>query len=195
MAGKALASAATRPSLVRSFGYVVGPAYGLLLDRAGGSWRPAALRNRALPDLLAARIGMPKAANGEGYGEATIRREEAERAKTLAEKLAILRSRLVDGPTVTIPLVEMSISFNPNTLTPLPGFGSSYAGASVQDRWGKLEAKGPVLLNGDWSRIVLPGPARIDGNRLIGPDWEIDLASKANFDAANPNRATLTISR
>src|SRR5438045_5967100 len=47
-----LDSLTLRPSLIRSFGYVVGPAYGMLLDRISSDWRRAALNGRPLPELL-----------------------------------------------------------------------------------------------------------------------------------------------
>jgi hypothetical protein len=47
-----LSNQAKVPSLVRSFAYATGPAYGLLLDRYRPDWRTALQTGQTLPELL-----------------------------------------------------------------------------------------------------------------------------------------------
>jgi hypothetical protein len=185
-----LESAGSRPSLVRSLGYVVGPAYGQLLDRTGRAWRAAALRGKPLPDLLAAALKLrPRAlVASDRYGGAKIVAEETARAAKNAKQKAKLTAELIDGPTVTFPFDKMNIDFNPNTLFALGPAGTVYSGkTNVRDSWGSLTATGDVLLPSDWSYGRVPGPAKVEGQRISGPGWSADLsAGYSAVPAARP---------
>lgn len=179
VAVKNLESATERPSLIRSFGYVVGPAYGLLLDRVARSWRPAALKGEPLPELLRRSLGGTTAskASGAAYGGDRIIAEETARDEKIQQRRSELSAKLVTGPTVTFPFQKMSIDFNPNTLFSLGEAGTVYSQAvSIRDVWGSLRATGDVLLSPDWTFARLPGPARIAGRTVTGPSWSAELA-------------------
>ncbi|MEO7277660.1 MAG: hypothetical protein ABIW33_06525 [Sphingomicrobium sp.] len=168
-----------RPSLIRSFGYVVGPAYGLLLDRTNQRWRTAALKGEPMPDLLANALGgrvrqQPAMAR---YGGARIAAEETARDSKIQARKSELTARLVDGPTVTFAFESMNIDFNPNTVFALGDAGNVYSQATkIRDHWGALSATGELLLSPDWKFARAPGPARIDGRTVSGPGWSAELA-------------------
>ncbi|MEO6225982.1 MAG: hypothetical protein ABIO80_09065 [Sphingomicrobium sp.] len=176
---KRLDGAADRPSLIRSFGYVVGPAYGLLLDRTTNGWRRAALKGEAVPDLLAKAIGgkvRPQTAMAR-YGGARIVAEETARDATIQARKTELTARLVDGPTVTFAFESMNIEFNPNTVFALGSAGNVYSQATnIRDHWGALTATGELLLSPDWKFARVPGPAKIEGRTITGPGWSAELA-------------------
>jgi hypothetical protein len=186
---KRLDSATARPSLIRSFGYVVGPAYGLLLDRTHAGWRSAALKGEALPALLAARIGGPsRTVTGGAYDQPTIVEEENARDLQIQQRRAALLAEFEQAPTVTFPFEAMNIEFDPNSLFSLGEKGSVYSRATtIRDKWGAFHSTSDVLLASDWSYARLPGPATADGATLSGPGWSAELAS--GYSAAAEGRA------
>lgn len=186
---KALDTVNTRPSLIRSWGYVVGPAYGLLLDRTGRPWRKAALEGEPLPAMLAAAIGTHPALTKPlaRYGAPAILAEETARDVKLQQRSAELTATLVSGPTVTFPFQKMSIDFDPNTLFALGDAGTAYSRATrIRDAWGIVTATGDLLISPNWSFARVAGPARAEGSRLSGPGWTAELA--AGFKAVPGER-------
>ncbi len=165
-------------SLIRSLGYVVGPAYGVLLDRSGRPWREAALNGRPLPVLLAESLaevpGTPRA--DIDYGEKAIVAEETERERAAQERRAALTAAFVTGPVVTIPFVDMRIEFNPGTLFALGDQGTVYRTGTIRDVWGTLSVTGNVLLDANWSMARVPGPANVASDAVTGPGWSLTLA-------------------
>lgn len=179
MAIRDLDGATERASLIRSFGYVVGPAYGLLLDRTGRNWRPAALKGRPMPELLQTALAGPVSPKlaGTQYGGAQIVSEETARDAKIQRRRAELTAELIDGPTVTFPFEKMSIDFNPNTLFSLGEAGTVYSqSTTIRDAWGWFKATGDVLLSPDWKFARLRGPAKMEGRTISGPGWSAELA-------------------
>lgn len=163
-----------RTSLIRSFGYVVGPAYGLLLDRSGHDWRQAALAETPLPDLLQKALGEPlrREPDMQAYGAAAIIAEETDRDRGIQQRREQLTARLVEGPTVTFPAEAMQIEFDSNTLFSLGSEGTVYSREfKVRDGWGELRGSGDVLISRSWDLARVPGPATVAGDRLSGPGW------------------------
>lgn len=188
LAIKRLDSGTERASLIRSFGYVVGPAYGLLLDRTGMPWRQAALTGGPLPELLAKALGAPEKleANLAAYGAPTIIAEESARDEQIRQRREALTAALVDGPTVMFPFKQMQIDFDPNSLFALDEEGTVYRGAtSIRDSWGELKATENVLISPNWSFARVPGPATSDGQRISGPGWSAILAPGHELTAGN----------
>ncbi|MEO7634364.1 MAG: hypothetical protein ABIS38_01810 [Sphingomicrobium sp.] len=179
VAVKRLDEGAARPSLIRSFGYVVGPAYGILLDEAGSKdWRKAAISGRPLPDLLQRSLGIHAAgaAIRQRYGGKAIIAEETARDVQIQQRRGQLTAALVDGPNVTFPFEKMGIDFNPNTLFSLGDQGTVYGQATtVRDTWGVLKATGDILISSSWSYARVAGPAKIDGRIVSGPGWSAEL--------------------
>jgi hypothetical protein len=170
---------AQRASLIRSFGYVVGPAYGLLLDRTGRTWRKAALAGTPLPELLRSAIGAGSTlhADMQAYGGGAILAEETRRDVETQERRRTLTAHLVDGPTVTFPAQEMQLEFDSNTLFSLGSEGTVYSREfKVRDRWGELQGTGDVLISPNWNLARLRGPAIVSGNQLSGPGWVATVA-------------------
>jgi hypothetical protein len=177
-------------SFVRSFAYATGPAYGLLLDRYAPGWR-AEIRKQPRFDMLlghAAAIKLPtdvhQAAEERAlaYDGPTLRAAEIRRDAARQQVLAAYRKKFVEGPTVRIPLVDMSIQFNPTNLQPLDELGTVYPTVRITDKWGVLEVSNGALLSQKWTSVTLSGPLTVSGNKLTGDGWTVEL--KPGWSAA-----------
>jgi hypothetical protein len=176
-ASKRLETGADRQSLIRSFGYVVGPAYGLLLDRTGVEWRKAALEGTPIPELLAKVISPSRRVSGAQYGKAAIVAEETARSERIEQRRRALTAELIVGPTVTFPGSHLQLEFDSNTLFSLGDAGTVYSrDTSVHGSWGVLRVSGDVLLAPDWSFARVAGPGEMNGQSLTGPGWSIELS-------------------
>jgi hypothetical protein len=175
-----------RSSLVRSFAYASGPAYGLLLDESDVDWRKTlspesdlgvilgkAYQTRASPldeslALLAARE----------YGGEEVIAAETTRARKREVELADMRRRFIEGPVLVFPVLDQfSFGFNPNGLVPLNESSTVYRSLRVSDRWGVLDANSGMIIreNGLIKRVVAPAPRNTTGNTLSGHDWKLEL--------------------
>ncbi len=174
-----LDTATGRGSLIRSFGYVVGPAYGLLLDRVGKPWRRAALDGKALPAILSASLGMSGSTAPDlvSYDAPAIIAQENERAETIRRRTEALTTSLVTGPVVTFRFERMKIEFDPDSLFALGEEGTVYTrSTTIRDSWGELRASGNVLISPSWKFARVPGPATQHGSTVNGPGWTAILA-------------------
>ncbi len=180
LAVERLRSMTERPSFVRTLGYIVGPAYGLLLDRAGEDWRAATRGGGGCPPmLLQEAIGRSTGdarARAARYGFATVAADEERRETAHREVVARYRETFVAGPVLLVPFEDMRISFNPSRMTALPPLGTVYGTGRVQDAWGHVAVDGDFLVSADWKSMRLPGPVSIDGDTVSGPGWTLSLA-------------------
>jgi hypothetical protein len=177
-AGKLLAS--KEKTWVRSFPYVSGPAYGLLLDEFAPGWRAKLTAQSDLPTLLAAALpkgaAVDAVARAKRYGEAELRLAETERAAENEAVRKAYRAKLVDGPVLVLPNLgqHFNVSFDPRELVPLDEAGTVYPTITVSDDWGSLTVSEGALMAPDWQRVFVPAPA--DGKALAGAGWKLDLA-------------------
>lgn len=176
-----------RPTFVRSFAYVSGPAYGVLLDAAGAHWRKGltpqddmgerlqrALALKLSPDL---RVRAEKQASQ--YGGAALGLAESEREAARQKRMAEYRKQLVDGPVLLIPLTpKASVSFNPNNLVSLDGVGTVYPTATVGDEWGRLEVSNGALMireGGRMTKVYVSSPSSLNARPITGDGWRLEL--------------------
>ncbi|HEX8898583.1 MAG TPA: hypothetical protein VF751_07795 [Chthoniobacterales bacterium] len=184
--GDELKEAPTKKTFVRSFAYATGPAYGLLLDDTGGGWRQVVRSRRDLAELLLERTGttLPEkieaAANecAPKYGSAELAANEDRREQNRRDLVKSYRARLIDGPTLLIPLQKMNMQFDPGNLVPLDSLGTVYPNIRIVDNWGILTvSKGGALLSADFSRVTVPAPAKIVPPLIEGDGWTLRLNS------------------
>ena len=172
-----------RPSFVRSFAYVSGPAYGILLDEAAGDWRKNLKQEVDLGNILAKAIALElpgdvKAAALKGaqyYGGDELRAAEQAREDRRQKALAGYRARLVDGPVLIIPLRKMQVQLDPNNLVPMEGLGTVYPTARVSDVWGILTASKGALMAPDWTKVTVSVPTLIEARKIEGDGWKLEL--------------------
>jgi hypothetical protein len=179
----ALAQMDTAAHFERSFAYQTGPAYGLLLDELSPAWRSGLLPRDDLPSRLALALGrrgdasVSAVTRGATYGLAAVRRDETTRLATRAKRVKAMRSRFVTGPTLTLPLAEIKLGFDPGQVETLDSVGTIYGSLRLTDRWGILQCDGSGGLIGlDFQQAVVPAPADTVGRRLTGPGWILELS-------------------
>ena len=176
-----LANGEAGESFVRTFAYMSGPAYGLLLDAASPGWPrkvrasddPAVLLMRA----LAIQPAADAAAAAARYGGAELRAAEERREQQRQARIAELRRRFVDGPVLVMP-GGGSGSFDSRGAVVIPDVGTIYFGPYRQSGpWGALEADKGVLITSDGRARRLPAPVRGDGTTISGDGWTFTAAA------------------
>jgi hypothetical protein len=177
-AGKLLSS--KEKTWVRSFPYVSGPAYGLLLDDLAPGWRAKLTVKSDLSVVLAAALpkgaAVDAVAHAKRYGEAELRLIETERAAANEAVRKAYRAKLVDGPVLVLPNLgqHFNVSFDPREVVPLDEAGTVYPTITVSDDWGSLAVKEGALLSPDWQRINVSAPA--SSTERAGAGWTLTLA-------------------
>jgi hypothetical protein len=168
-----LANAEKSESFARAFAYTSGPAWGALIEMKNQRWTRSVKASDDLSDLARSAwwiLGTP--ARGH-YGDQAVRAEEEARAAKKRELLARLRARFVEGPVLTIPLVTMNFTFDPNNVQPLEGHGTVYPALEVRDVWGKIVVTGGgALISPDYSKLIVS--ANGEGYTLtLNEGWKI----------------------
>jgi len=166
----------------RMFAYASGPAYGLLLDDAAPGWREGLTAESDLGALLGAAVGFTAPADpvavfartAAAYDGRAVAEEELAAHEARASLISRWSDRLVAGPVLRLPLENIRVSFDPNTLQPLPPHGVVYPTATLSDVWGVLTVTDGALIDGDWSAATVTAPA--DADSLTGDGWSLDLA-------------------
>jgi hypothetical protein len=169
----------TRPPYARSFAYLTGPAYGLLLDDAAPGWPLRVRRGTDLSVLLQEAYELPapldrdarRAASKLGGAE-LLRLEEAEERGRKRHIEEIWRT-FVRGPTLKVP-AGFRLQFNPSNTENIEGLGVYHLTATYMGDWGVLEATQGSLRSRDRSGARVPAPK--DPNALSGPGWRLELA-------------------
>src|SRR5262249_51699429 len=168
-----------------SFAYLSGPAYGLLLDAAGGDWRSGLKPKDDLGFRAQAAFGLSTAQlsadeleqRAERYEGALLRRGEARREQARQERQAKLRARFVDGPVLILPLRNAQFSFDPNGAQPLGDHGTVYSVLQISDSWGTLKASSGALMAPDFQKAVVPSPSDTTSRPVKGDGWALHLRS------------------
>ena len=177
-------------SFTRSFAYMTGAAYGLLLDDFAAGWRGeldaasdlAAMLRDALADEPPGDLVAAADERSEAYQGWIVAADEERRAAALERKLAAYRARLVDAPVLRLPFAgRRQISFKSPDLTMLPGEGRVYERVDVATAWGTLRVESGGALshlepNGTPTDIVVPAPADPLARPVTGAGWTLELA-------------------
>jgi len=171
------------PTLVSSFAYWSGPAYGLLLDQTGTDWKTNLSADSDFGDLLksAYAIEMPDSpaafteSRSEVYDGAALLASETAREEKKNRELAGYRQRFVDGPVLILPLVQISIQYDPNGLVPLDDLGTVYPTIFIADLWGRITVSNGALLSSDWRSLRVAAPANPDARPLQESGWSLEL--------------------
>ena len=185
-----LGSAADDSSFSRSFAYVSGPAYGMLLDLASASWRKGLTAKSDLGELLrqAYAISLPQdimtAANARAaeYDGGALRWSETRQAEERQAALDAYKKRLIDGPVLRLQVLEkFDFSFDPNHVIPLDENTAIYPTLRVTDVWGVLEVSDGALMKRDQGKFVgvaveAPKDAVGKSGVVEGPGWKLTLS-------------------
>ena len=173
-------------AFARSFGYAVGPALGLLLDRYSPGWRKAIREADSLDSMLISALKFEVPGNLQSlakeraalYGYRAVASAEKEREQTHQAFLGELQKKFLQGPTLDFPKApEMTRNFNPQTLVPFPPYGTFYPSGKFAANWGKVEVEsGGALLAPDNRSLRLPAPSDINARPVRGDGWTLHLA-------------------
>jgi hypothetical protein len=166
-------------SFVRSFAYMSGPPYGLLLDASSPGWTR---RVRATDDLgtlvmraFAVQPAADVTASAIRYGGGEIRASEQKRDQERQERLAELRRLFVDGPVLLLP--GGSHSYDTRGAFVIPDVGTVYFGPfRASGNWGTLEAEKGVLVASDGRSRRVSAPVWRDDGTFTGDGWTFKVA-------------------
>jgi hypothetical protein len=183
-----LRNAAPGSSFVRSFAYASGPAYGVLLDESGKTWRKTLSPTSDFGALLASayhvtvagrRVGESAAlAAARAYDGDAVIAAETQRATRMEKNIADMRRRFVDGPVLVLPAAgNINFGFDPNGVVALNESSVIYRPLHASDGWGLLEASAAMIVreNGSIRRVVVPAPTNTVGDKLSGEGWKLQL--------------------
>lgn len=174
------------PTFARSFAYITGPLYGMLLTQRQPGWQVGFSARDNLPGRMVAAYGLhiPLVVKKEmvsvkgAYNEPVIRQQEAVREKERLIKTKGYVATLVQGPLLMFPLgKKMNFSFNPSRLFPLGEYGTVYPFMTMTDEWGRLEVTGDARMK-DWRMlfVALPAGTAMEGKTIKTTEWELTLA-------------------
>ena len=178
-----LKSGERRKSFVRSFAYVSGPAYGILLDGTGKQWRKGlrpmddlgVLLQKSLSIKLPENIKQEAARASVNYDGGALIASETERDNNRRRAIALYRAKLVDGPVLAISLRNMRMQFDPNNLQPFDSLGTVYPDIRIVDDWGILTASKGALMNPTFTRVTVSAPDNTGAQPLQGDGWTLKL--------------------
>jgi hypothetical protein len=206
LAVSGLRNARDRPSFVRSFAYVSGPAYGELLDESKISWRQqirveddfGSLLERVMVLKLPPATRMEVMKRSTAYDGDALIAAETQREALHQQKLNQYRARFFENPVLILPVTnKFRFSFDPNNLMPLDESATVYPTLWVSDSWGVLDcSQGALLLreNGRVAEIRIPLPKDVDSLPLRGEGWTLELSVGWKMEPG-PRKGDLRLSR
>jgi hypothetical protein len=173
-------------TLVRSFAYLSGPGYGLLLDEHAPGWRQRLKADTDLGEQLriALNIELPRALPAHArdcitkYNAQPLVAAERSREEKRIEQQRQLKALLIDGPILVLPLGQMQMSFDPGRNVPVEAVGTVYGNLVVSDSWGKLSSTGKAMITLDYKQLIVPVDADFDPSHPQGADWSLELAKE-----------------
>lgn len=173
-----------KEDLVRNYAYLSGVMLGYLLDKSGNDWRRQINGNSDLGLMLqsAYNINLPsnmdmhfqESKDNYAYDEIISFEDRRDSIKTIKRRQLV---ELFTHNIKKLPLKNMQISFDPNSVVPLEGIGNIYGKARIIDNWGILETidDGVVLISNDWKTVIIPYADRVvtKGNVEETDKWKL----------------------
>jgi hypothetical protein len=184
---KRLEDAKNWPTFVRSFFYLSGPLYGILLDETGADWRKDLKSEDDLGLLLQKSLSIQLPENlkdeaekrSKNYECDALWAPETQREKNRRNRMAEYRARLVEGPVLILPLTgRVNYAFDTSNLLPLEGHGTVCPTLRMTAAWGILNvSKGALMTREDrgTSKVHVRAPADLNLRPLQGDGWTLEL--------------------
>jgi len=181
-----------RPPYSRTFAYLSGPAYGLLLDDVSPGWPLHVNRGTDISVLLQEAYQIPAPTErdarraAERLGGAELRKREEAEEKRRQQHIELIKTLFVQGPHLKIP-PGFRLQFNPSNTENIEGVGAYHPTATYMGDWGVLEVTDGSLRAQDWSEARVIAPVTMGGRdhrgsrssaprRVTGPGWSLELA-------------------
>ncbi len=183
---KEIESYMKKDELVRCYAYLSGPILGYLLDKSTNEWHKHVDGNTDLGILVQKAYNIVLPTDKENhiqqrkacYDYDNIKAFENQRDSVRAIKKNELTALFTQN-IKTLPLKNIQISFNPNTVVPLENIGTVYKNARIVDEWGILETKGngTILITEDWKSVILPyaNSIKVNNNVEETESWKLQL--------------------
>jgi len=169
-------------TFVRSFAYQTIPVYGYLLTNSKKNWHKEINKYTNLTDYFIASFEADvskktyqQVASNDQYRLEEIEKNETIRENEKLKKLKDYKETFLQKPTLQINFIKMSISFNPNNISPLENFGTVYPTLRVTDNWGVLTVTKGALLSSNWSNVIVTEPQKISNIIVEGDGWKLEL--------------------
>ena len=192
-----LRQARNNPTFARSFAYVSGPAYGVLLDLSGKPWRNSLKSASDLGELLQQRYAIGIRVS-EAAARAAVSRYDGEEIVTLEtqqeqrrkQQVAGARKKFLDGPVLILSLTDdVNYSYDPNNVIGVDASSTVYPTLRLVDTWGVLTVTSGAWLERDTAghvvRARVPAPADLSTRPLKGDGWSLELANGWEVVPAN----------
>ncbi|WP_036170407.1 hypothetical protein [Noviluteimonas dokdonensis] len=159
-----------RPSFARSFAYVSGPAWGLLLDALVPDWKAqlAAKPDADLPDLMPLKPAtLPRV-----LIRGAIEREEASRAYRRKQLVDDATQRTSEANGLHLPLAKIQLDFDPNRVVPMPDGSQVYDKITLTSDWGTIAVDGaPLRIVKEWNAAYVPWPLPGEMTLKLADGW------------------------
>ena len=168
------------PSYVRAFAYHSGPLYSVLLDEVDENWRKNITGEIDLGECLRKAYNIEDLEDNleerqARYGYDEIYSYEKQRKEKRDQKIAEYKAQF-NEESVRIPIENINISFNPNTIWDLGEQGQVYEGLMVKADVGMLEVDGAALLSNDWDMVTVSSQDLNEKDNIItGKGWRLTL--------------------
>ena len=177
----------------RPFPYATGVAYGLIFDHLKMKWKKGLkdvynfLAIYEKHKVISTSEMMVVAAKGRSNYEHIHQEEEIRHTKNEI-LLRYYQDLLLVKPTLKVKIGEnYGRTFNMNGTIEIPGTGTVYSSITGKDKSGRnfgnfttkadkasLGTAGVLMLN-DAKTFIFPTPFKIEGNKIVGETYEIDL--------------------
>jgi len=150
-------------NLTRSFAYLSGPLYGLILDQSGHSWHKEInsgsdlgssameIYGITLPENLEETVETAKAK----YDFESIDAAEEAFQRKLEERNQTLRKLFAPDNIITLECPNLSIQFSPDSMIKMDDGSMVIYGCTAFCDWGSVEGH-PLKVTSDWRSIELP---------------------------------------
>ena len=169
-------------NLTRSFAYLSGPLYGLILDQSGHSWHKEInsggdlgssameIYGITLPENLEEAVETAKAK----YDFESIDAAEEAFQRKLKERNQTLRKLFAHDNVITLECPNLSIQFSPDSMIKMDDGSMVIYGCTAFCDWGSVEGH-PLKVTSDWRRIELPRLDTLSFNNdtIITSGWTL----------------------
>ncbi|MBK7370965.1 MAG: hypothetical protein IPJ09_05915 [Saprospiraceae bacterium] len=169
---------ANEASLVRTFAYISGPAYCILLDEIAPNWRKSLKNTDDFGFLLSQALKLKPSTDVHiaalKYAGNDILLAEEKREKARRDRLHELQKIFIDGSILIFP--GGNHSFDSRGAVSIKGEGTVYYGPfRASGPWGKLEAEKGVLVATDGSTRRVAVPVKKDELTYTGDGWTLKI--------------------
>lgn len=172
------------PTFVRSFAYHTVPVYGYLLYKKDKGWNKKITEKTNLTNYFIKAFNIEIANDFKDaveklindYNGSIIIEEETKREERIKNLITEYKSKFIDQPHFEIKFEKMNVSFDPRNIIPIEDKGTVYPNIRVTDKWGILTVEKGALMSPNWDKISISNPVSIDGEKIEGDGWILELA-------------------